>query len=102
MRTRTRSVYPPASREMIGQAMKLFDLKGRVALVTGGNGGIGLGMAAGLAQARAAITVVGRSQSQCQSAARQPHCHALDAAFIAAHVAVEAGCPPLVRVTVGR
>ena len=28
---------------------KLFDLSGRVALITGGNGGIGLGMAEGLA-----------------------------------------------------
>ena len=27
----------------------LFDLSGKVALVTGGNGGIGLGMARGLA-----------------------------------------------------
>ena len=32
--------------------MSLFDLKGRVALVTGGNGGIGLGMARGLAAGR--------------------------------------------------
>ncbi|HEX7353467.1 MAG TPA: 2-deoxy-D-gluconate 3-dehydrogenase, partial [Mycobacteriales bacterium] len=30
--------------------MALFDLSGHVALVTGGNSGIGLGMAAGLAQ----------------------------------------------------
>ena len=29
----------------------MFDLKGRVAIVTGGNGGIGLGMARGLAAA---------------------------------------------------
>src|SRR2546429_606234 len=34
--------------------MALFDLEGRVAVVTGGNGGIGLGMARGLAQAGAA------------------------------------------------
>ena len=33
--------------------MKLFDLKGKVAIVTGGNGGIGLGMARGLAAAGA-------------------------------------------------
>ena len=33
----------------------IFDLAGRVAIVTGGNGGIGLGMATGLAQAGAAL-----------------------------------------------
>ncbi|HXV08685.1 MAG TPA: glucose 1-dehydrogenase [Burkholderiales bacterium] len=40
--------------------MKLFDLSGKVAVVTGGNGGIGLGMARGLAAAGAAIVVAGR------------------------------------------
>ncbi len=39
---------------------KLFDLTGRVAIVTGGNGGIGLGMVRGLAAAGAAVAVVGR------------------------------------------
>jgi len=38
-----------------------FDLKGHVALVTGGNGGIGLGMARGLARAGASIAVWGRN-----------------------------------------
>ena len=33
--------------------MDLFDLSGRVAVVTGGNGGIGLGMAMGMARAGA-------------------------------------------------
>ena len=39
----------------------LFDLDGHVSVVTGGNGGIGLGMARGLAGAGAAIAVWGRN-----------------------------------------
>jgi 2-dehydro-3-deoxy-D-gluconate 5-dehydrogenase len=38
-----------------------FDLRGKVAIVTGGNGGIGLGMAQGLADAGADIAVIGRN-----------------------------------------
>jgi 2-deoxy-D-gluconate 3-dehydrogenase len=44
--------------------MNLFDLKGKAALVTGGNGGIGLGMARGLAQAGAALAIAGRDKSK--------------------------------------
>jgi 2-deoxy-D-gluconate 3-dehydrogenase len=40
--------------------MDPFDLQGRAALVTGGNGGIGLGMAKGLAQAGATVVIAGR------------------------------------------
>lgn len=43
---------------------ELFDLSGKVAIVTGGNGGIGLGMARGLAGARADIVIVGRNEAK--------------------------------------
>lgn len=42
----------------------LFDLSGRVALVTGGNGGIGLGMALGLAGAGAKVMIAGRDTAK--------------------------------------
>jgi NAD(P)-dependent dehydrogenase (short-subunit alcohol dehydrogenase family) len=46
----------------------LFDLSGRVAIVTGGNGGIGLGMASGLAEAGAAVAIVGRNEAKSAAA----------------------------------
>src|SRR5690349_10519399 len=45
-----------------------FDLSGRVALVTGGNGGIGFGMAEGLAAAGAAIMIAGRDSAKSEAA----------------------------------
>jgi 2-deoxy-D-gluconate 3-dehydrogenase len=51
--------------------VNLFDLTGKVAIVTGGNGGIGLGMAQGLAQAGAKIAIVARNAEKSAAAARQ-------------------------------
>lgn len=73
--------------------MKLFDLAGKVAVVTGGNGGIGLGMAKGLNQAGAAVVLVGRDEAKAEAALAT-----LDqnARFIAANVTRQSACKALV------
>jgi 2-dehydro-3-deoxy-D-gluconate 5-dehydrogenase len=53
--------------------MELFDLHGKVAIVTGGNGGIGLGIARGLAQAGADICVAGRNEDKTAGAVAELH-----------------------------
>src|SRR5207237_7435676 len=75
----------------------MFDLSGKVAIVTGGNGGIGLGMATGLAKAGAAVVVAGRNAAKNEAAVkalgpqasslivdgtREAECHAMVAATV--------------------
>jgi len=50
---------------------RMFDLTDRIALVTGGNGGIGLGMARGLGLAGAHVIVVGRNAEKSAAALRE-------------------------------
>lgn len=50
---------------------QLFDLTGKVVLVTGGNAGLGLGMARGLAKAGASIAVWGRKAERNAEAVLQ-------------------------------
>ncbi len=48
--------------------MELFDLHGKTAIITGGNGGIGLGIARGLASAGASIAIAGRNEAKTAAA----------------------------------
>ncbi|HAB19041.1 MAG TPA: SDR family oxidoreductase [Verrucomicrobiota bacterium] len=51
--------------------IKLFNLTGRTALITGGSKGLGLAMAAGLASAGAEVMLVSRHPNEAQAAAEQ-------------------------------
>jgi 2-deoxy-D-gluconate 3-dehydrogenase len=82
--------------------MSLFDLKGRVALVTGGNGGIGLGMARGLAAAGAAIAIAGRNAAKSEAAAAELAKLGVKTAVIEVDVTSEAQCLKMVQDTVAR
>ncbi len=68
---------------MVGNA---FDLTGHVAIVTGGNGGIGLGMARGLADAGAAVAIVGRNAAKSDAVVADFKQHGAKALSIVADV----------------
>jgi 2-dehydro-3-deoxy-D-gluconate 5-dehydrogenase len=82
--------------------MSLFDLEGRVAIVTGGNGGIGLGMARGLADAGAAIMVAGRNVEKNAQAVRELEGRNVQARSVEVDLTSEADCARLVQETVAR
>ena len=80
--------------------MKLFDLSGRVAIVTGGNGGIGLGMAKGMAAAGAAVVVAGRDATKNDAAVKEIQALGAKASAIAVDVLKEESCRALIADTV--
>jgi len=55
----------------LAQVRELFDLGGRVAVVTGGSAGLGLQMATALAEAGSNIVICSRKAEHCEQAAEQ-------------------------------
>ncbi|MCX7176520.1 MAG: SDR family oxidoreductase [Proteobacteria bacterium] len=74
---------------------ELFDLTGKVAVVTGGNGGIGLGMARGLARAGARVVVAARDAAKSQEAVDELRALGSDAFALASDVTDEASVAAL-------
>lgn len=82
--------------------MKALDLSGRVALVTGGNGGIGLGMARGMAEAGATIAVAGRNAEKNEAAVRALADLGVEAFAVVVDVRDQESCRRMVETTVDR
>ena len=74
-----------------------FDLSGKVAIVTGGNGGIGLGMARGLAEAGAAVAVVGRNEAKSIAAVAELQQRGAKAVSVVADVTDKAAVAVMVE-----
>ena len=64
----------------------LFDLSGRVAVVTGGTRGLGLAMARGCAHAGAEVVIVSRKQEACEEVVAALRAEGAKAAACACHV----------------
>ncbi|MEM7777705.1 MAG: glucose 1-dehydrogenase [Pseudomonadota bacterium] len=67
--------------------MSLFDLTGRVAIITGGNGGIGLGIAEGLGAAGATVVLAARDRAKLASAVEALQTNGITAASCEVDVA---------------
>ncbi len=80
----------------------MFDLSGRVGLVTGGNGGIGLGLARGLAKNGARVMVAGRNAEKNAAAVAELKALGAEADAVVADMTDPASVTAIVAATVAR
>ena len=81
---------------------QLFDLTGKVALVTGGSRGLGLQMAQALGEAGARVVLASRKAEELEHAAGELQAAGIDARWIAADCAQEADLQRLASETLQR
>jgi NAD(P)-dependent dehydrogenase (short-subunit alcohol dehydrogenase family) len=81
---------------------RMFDLKGHVSLVTGGNSGIGLAMARGIAKAGGALALWGRNPEKNAAAAAELRALGADAEAFACDVADEGEIVRAMQATLAR
>ncbi len=80
----------------------MFDLTGRIAIVTGGNGGIGFGLARGLARAGASVAIAARNEEKSAAAASEIAEAGGTALAVAADVTSEDSIAAMVQAVVRR
>lgn len=80
--------------------MNLFDLSGKTAVVTGGNGGIGLGMAIGLARAGAKVVIAGRNTEKNAAAVAEIEALGATAMGVETDIRDPEACKALIAATV--
>ena len=76
--------------------MNLFNLTGKVAVITGGNRGIGLGMAEGIGSLGANIVIAGRDAEAAETALGALRALGIKAEFVSTDVTKKADCYALI------
>ena len=92
-----RSSYSPGASGNVRNPRELFDLTGRLAVVTGGTRGLGLAMVRAFASAGAEVVVVSRKPDACNEVVATLRSEGLKAAGCACHVGHWDELEPLVE-----